>query len=129
MIRERDMLPGLSTHIPETVVYADETALDVETYIQPFNLMGYLMQLEWTGCAGSSKRAKKPVITIKTMVPGNPPTKRWSLPGMPSVSATCDGRHDGAGRGPGANRYVAGYPPGPPVLGELQRTKVEEHGY
>jgi hypothetical protein len=31
MTRERGMIPGLSTHMPETIVYADESGLDVET--------------------------------------------------------------------------------------------------
>jgi len=29
MIRERGMIPGVATHMPETLVYADETGLDV----------------------------------------------------------------------------------------------------
>jgi hypothetical protein len=33
MIRERGMVPGLSTHMPESIIYADESGLDVETYI------------------------------------------------------------------------------------------------
>jgi hypothetical protein len=70
LIRERGMIPGLSTHIPETVVYADETDLDVETYIQPFNLMGYLMQLEVDWVGRIIQNAKKPVMTIKTMAAG-----------------------------------------------------------
>lgn len=70
LIRERGMVPGLSTHIPETVVYADETELDVETYIQPFNTMGFLMQLEVDWVARIIQAAKKPVITIKTMAAG-----------------------------------------------------------
>lgn len=70
LIRERGMIPGLSTHIPETVVYADETGLDVETYIQPFNYMGYLMQLEVDWVGRLIQNAKKPVITIKTMAAG-----------------------------------------------------------
>jgi hypothetical protein len=70
MIRERGMLPGLSTHIPETVVYADESGLDVETYIQPFNLLGYLMQLEVDWVGRIIQNAKKPVMTIKTMAAG-----------------------------------------------------------
>lgn len=70
MIRERGMVPGLSTHIPETVVYADETGLDVETYIQPFNLMGYLMQLEVDWVGRLIQNAKKPVMTIKSMAAG-----------------------------------------------------------
>lgn len=70
MIRERGMTPGLSTHVPETIVYADETGLDVETYIQPFNLTGYLMQLEVDWVARIIHQAKKPVMTIKTMAAG-----------------------------------------------------------
>lgn len=70
LIRERGMIPGLSTHIPETVVYADETGLDVETYIQPFNYMGYLMQLEVDWVGRLIQNAKKPVMTIKTMAAG-----------------------------------------------------------
>jgi hypothetical protein len=70
MIRERGMVPGLSTHIPETVVFADETGLDVESYIQPFNLMGYLMQLEVDWVGRIIQNARKPVMTIKTMAAG-----------------------------------------------------------
>jgi hypothetical protein len=70
MIRERGMAPGLSTHIPETVIFADETGLDVESYIQPFNLMGYLMQLEVDWVGRIIQNAKKPVMTIKTMAAG-----------------------------------------------------------
>jgi len=70
LIRERGMIPGLSTHIPETVVYADESGLDVECYIQPFNYMGYLMQLEVDWVARIIHAARKPVMTIKTMAAG-----------------------------------------------------------
>jgi hypothetical protein len=70
LIRERDMIPGLSTHIPETVIYADETGLDVETYIQPFNLMGFLMQVEVDWVARIIQKAQKPVMAIKTMAAG-----------------------------------------------------------
>ncbi len=70
LIRERGMVPGLSTHVPETVIFADETGLDVETYIQPFNLMGFLMQIEVDWVARIIQNAKKPVMTIKTMAAG-----------------------------------------------------------
>ena len=30
MIRERGMIPGLSTHMPEAIIYADDTGLDVD---------------------------------------------------------------------------------------------------
>jgi len=70
MIRERGMIPGLSTHTPETIVYADETGLDVETYIQPFNAMGFLMHVEVDWIANLIRNAAKPVMTIKTMAAG-----------------------------------------------------------
>lgn len=70
LIRERGMVPGLSTHIPETVIFADETGLDVESYIQPFNAMGFLMQIEVDWVARLIQKAKKPVMTIKTMAAG-----------------------------------------------------------
>ena len=40
------MIPGLSTHMPEAVVYADAQNADVETYIQIYNGAGFLMQVE-----------------------------------------------------------------------------------
>jgi hypothetical protein len=70
LIRERNMLPGLSTHVPETVIFADETGLDVETYIQIFNAMGFLMQVEVDWVANVIRKAKHPVMTIKSMAAG-----------------------------------------------------------
>jgi len=69
-IRERDMVPGLSTHVPETIIYADESGLDIEAYIQPFNYMGFLMHIEVDWVARIIHDARKPVITIKTMAAG-----------------------------------------------------------
>lgn len=70
MIRERGMVPGLSTHLPETIVYADETGLDVETYICIYNAMGFLMPLEVDWTARIIQEARKPVLTIKPMAAG-----------------------------------------------------------
>ena len=70
LIRERNLIPGLSTHAPESIVYADETGLDVEAYIQPFNLMGFLMQVEVDWIARIIQGAKKPVMTVKSMAAG-----------------------------------------------------------
>jgi len=70
LIRERGMVPGLSTHIPETIVCADETGLDVETYISIYNAAGFLMQVEVDWTSRIIQRAKKPVITIKPMAAG-----------------------------------------------------------
>lgn len=69
-IRDRGMIPGLSTHMPESIIYADETSLDVETYISMYNSMGFLMQVEVDWIANVIRNAKKPVMTIKPMAAG-----------------------------------------------------------
>ena len=70
MIRQRGMIPGLSTHMPETVIYADKSDLDVGTYVQIYNAAGFLMQLEVDWVHRIIHEAKKPVITIKPLAAG-----------------------------------------------------------
>ncbi|NLJ68545.1 MAG: hypothetical protein GX341_04410 [Firmicutes bacterium] len=70
MIRERGMIPGLSAHMPEVLAYADQNDYDVETYIQIYNCMGFLMQLEVEWIHKLINDAKKPVMTIKPMAAG-----------------------------------------------------------
>lgn len=70
MIREAGMIPGLSAHMPEIIQYADANEYDVETYIQIFNCMGFLMQIEIESVASIIHYAKKPVITIKPLAAG-----------------------------------------------------------
>ena len=70
MIRDRGMIPGLSAHMPELIVYSDANGYDVETYIQIFNCMGFLMQVEIETVASIIQNAKKPVMTIKSMAAG-----------------------------------------------------------
>jgi len=70
MIREYDMIPGLSAHMPELIVYSDANGYDVETYIQIYNCLGFLMQVEIEAIAGTIHNAKKPVMTIKPMAAG-----------------------------------------------------------
>jgi hypothetical protein len=70
MTRERGMLPGLSTHMPETVPYADESNLDVATYIQIYNAIGFLMQVEVDWVHRIIQRAKHPVLSIKPLAAG-----------------------------------------------------------
>lgn len=70
LIRERGMIPGLSTHVPETVIYADRQGADVETYIQIYNAAGFLMQVEPDWVLSVIQRAKKPVMTIKPLAAG-----------------------------------------------------------
>ncbi len=70
MIRDRGMLPGLSTHMPETVPYADAQNADVETYIQIYNAAGFLMQVETDWVMRIIAQAAKPVIAIKPLAGG-----------------------------------------------------------
>lgn len=69
-IRDHGLIPGLSTHRPESIIFADERELDVETYISIFNSMGFLMPLEVDWIARLIHNAKKPVMTIKPMAAG-----------------------------------------------------------
>ena len=70
MIRDAGMVPGLSAHMPELIVYSDKNGYDVQTYIQIFNCMGFLMQVEIETVASIIHNAKKPVMTIKSMAAG-----------------------------------------------------------
>ena len=70
MIRARGMVPGLSTHMPEAVIYADNQAADVETYIQLYNAAGFLMQVEADWVMRVISEAHKPVLAIKPLAAG-----------------------------------------------------------
>jgi hypothetical protein len=69
-IRLRGMIPGLSTHMPEAPVIADQTGADVETYIQIYNAAGFLMQVEADWVMRVIQKAQKPVMTIKPLAAG-----------------------------------------------------------
>ena len=70
MIRARGMIPGLSTHMPESIIIADKTGADVETYIQLYNAAGFLLQVEADWIMRIIRNAKKPVMTIKPLAAG-----------------------------------------------------------
>ena len=70
MIRDAGLIPGLSAHMPEAILYSDKNGYDVETYIQIFNCMGFLMQVEVEAVAKIIRNAKKPVMTIKPFAAG-----------------------------------------------------------
>ncbi len=70
MIRDSGLIPGLSAHMPELIVYSDANGYDVETYIQIYNCMGFLMQVEIEYINRVIRSAKKPVMTIKPMAAG-----------------------------------------------------------
>jgi hypothetical protein len=67
MIRAAGMIPGLSTHLPESPLYADETGLDVGTYVQIYNALGFLMAIEIDWVHRMIWQCKKPIITIKPL--------------------------------------------------------------
>jgi len=64
------MIPGLSTHMPESIIYADAQEADVESYIQLYNGAGFLMQVEADWVMRVINNAKKPVMTIKPLAAG-----------------------------------------------------------
>jgi 3-phosphoglycerate kinase len=70
MIREAGLKPGVTAHMPEVVQYCDLNGYDVETYIQIFNCLGFMMQVEIESVIRIIHGAKKPVITIKPMAAG-----------------------------------------------------------
>ncbi|MDP6058763.1 MAG: hypothetical protein QGH33_07715 [Pirellulaceae bacterium] len=70
MIRDRDMIPGLSTHLPQSVIIADNQDYDVASYIQIYNAAGFLMPVEVDWVMRVIRNAKKPVMTIKSMAAG-----------------------------------------------------------
>lgn len=70
MIRDHDMIPGCSAHMPEIITYCDANEYDVESYIQIFNAVGFLMQIEIESVQKIIWNAKKPVMTIKPMAAG-----------------------------------------------------------
>jgi hypothetical protein len=75
-VRELGMIPGLSTHRHETVRVADEGGYDIETYIQIYNAIGFLCQVETDWVQRVIQDARKPVLCIKPLASGRvmPPT-------------------------------------------------------
>lgn len=70
MIRQAGMIPGLSAHMPELIQYSDQNEYDVQTYVQIYNCMGFMMQIEIEGVHSVIWNAKKPVMSIKSMAAG-----------------------------------------------------------
>lgn len=69
-IRQYEMVPGLSTHLPETVTFCDENHYDVETYLQIYNAAGFMMPVEVDWETRIILDAQKPVWTIKPLAAG-----------------------------------------------------------
>lgn len=75
-IRSLGMIPGLSTHRPETITVGDAAGYDIATYIQPYNATGFLCAVETDWVAKVIQETPKPVICIKPLAAGRilPPT-------------------------------------------------------
>jgi len=85
MTRELGMGTGWSTHRPETIVVSDAAKYDADTYVQPFNAIGFLCSVETDWIAHIIRNAQKPVVCIKPLGAGRimPPT------GLPFVFHNC----------------------------------------
>jgi len=70
MIRDCGMIPGLSTHKPESIIFADKNDLDVATYISIYNAAGFLMTMEVDWVHRVIWNARRPVMTIKPLASG-----------------------------------------------------------
>ena len=69
-VREAGMIPGLSTHAPETIICADSCGADVAAYLQPYNAAGFLCHVEVDWLQRVFRDAKKPVVVIKPLAAG-----------------------------------------------------------
>lgn len=75
-IRKRGMIPGWSTHRPETVVVSDRNGYDCAGYIQIFNSIGFLCQVETDWMRNIIRNTPRPIVSIKPLAAGRvmPPT-------------------------------------------------------
>ncbi len=67
LIRSLGMVPGLSTHRPETIVVMDRAMKDVETYIVPYNILGFLSNVEVEWVRRVIRNSPKPILVIKPL--------------------------------------------------------------
>lgn len=81
LIRQRGMIPGWSTHRPETVVVTDRAGYDCEGYLQILNPVGFMCAVETDWAARVIREAKKPVVVIKPLGSG----RVMPITGLPFV--------------------------------------------
>jgi len=70
MMRDLGMVPGVSTHRPETLTVCEKAGYDIETYILPLNVAGFLCAVETDWQAKIIRNTPKPVICIKPLAAG-----------------------------------------------------------
>lgn len=69
-IRDCGMIPGLSTHRPETIVVGDAAGYDIAAYVQPYNALGFLCAVETDWVGRIITQTEKPVLIIKPLAAG-----------------------------------------------------------
>jgi len=70
MVREAGLIPGVTAHMPELILFADQNGCDIQTYATMYNCLGFMMQVEVEYVASIIHHAKKPVMTFKSMAAG-----------------------------------------------------------
>ena len=69
-IRSKGMVPGLSSHRPETMTVAEARGYDAEVFIQPLNPLGHMSPCEVSWVANTIRTTEKPVVVIKPLAAG-----------------------------------------------------------
>ena len=110
MIRDAGLIPGLSAHMPEMITYTDQNGYDIETYIQIFNCVGFLMQVEIETVASIIPEREE--AGHEHQVDGGRPCHAVRWPHLqlerPASLRHGDGRRVQRGRGPRGRRDLAG---------------------
>lgn len=84
-MRSLGMATGLSTHRPEVITVGDAAGYDLDTYVQPFNVAGFLYPVETDWVARVIRGTPKPVICIKPLAAG----RVMPEPGLGFVFRNC----------------------------------------
>ncbi|MHA1683758.1 MAG: hypothetical protein ACTSUE_22660 [Promethearchaeota archaeon] len=69
-IRDRGMIPGLSTHYRAAIRIADYRKYDTPVIIQPLNTLGFQSDVEVDALVKAIRGTKKQIINIKPMAAG-----------------------------------------------------------
>jgi len=69
-IRSHGMIPGISTHRPEALYIGVAAGYDLEAYILPLNVAGFLCAVETDWQARTIRECPKPVFCIKPLAAG-----------------------------------------------------------
>lgn len=70
MIREAGLIPGVTAHMPELLLFSDQNGYDIQTYATMYNCLGFMMHVEVEYIASMIHHAQKPVMTFKSMAAG-----------------------------------------------------------